>query len=163
VEIGDGLYVRQTRHALGTRLRLTLQAIAAGDDDRSVGTFAYYPDFRGFQTTPVGNPLVAHVRLDAGLFTGIENLAIASRAGGYTPIAHSLCRLVQYNVMLGAGLGIAAALATGSLADVSESAIRDEMIRQGILCDDRQGFDWNRKAQGILASDRLCSQEAAIA
>ena len=72
-----GVYVRQTRHLLGTRLRLSLPLIAANAAIRRAGTFAYYPDFRGLRVTPTSRPLVARVALDAGIPVGWRNVAIA--------------------------------------------------------------------------------------
>lgn len=156
-----GMYVRQSRHALATRHRLSLADIAAGYDRSSVGTFAYYADFRGFATTPIPRPLTAHVLLDAGRSEIVSNLAIASRAGGYTPFAHSLCRLVQYNVTLGTGYGIAAALAEGDWRQVPAEAVRAVMASQGILADDPAGLAENTVGQLILRQDALYSLETA--
>lgn len=159
VELPAGVYVRQTRHALGTRHRLTLDEIAASYSEGSVGTFAYYPDFRGFRAVSVPNPLTAHVILDAGLFAGVRNLGIASRAGGYTPFAHSLCRLVQYNVTLGTALGAAAAMTDDDLGAVSAAELRSELSRQGILAADPAGFERNQNARTALKTDPILTLE----
>lgn len=159
VEMPDGLYVRQTRHALATRRQLTLRDIAASEFEGSVGTFCYYPDFRGFQAVSVPGPLVAPIPLEAGLFQDIENLGIASRAGGYTPFAHSLCRLVQYNATLGTALGIAAAFAESDLGSIPVDAIRGEMVRQGILADDQTGLERNALARDAFRKNPLFALE----
>lgn len=159
VELPSGVYVRQTRHALGTRHRLTLDEIAANYAEGSVGTFCYYPDFRGFRAVSVPNPLTAHVILEAGLFAGVRNLGIASRAGGYTPFAHSLCRLVQYNVTLGAALGVSAAMAADDLGAVSRAELRAELSRQGILADDPAGLERNMTARTALKTDPILTLE----
>ncbi|MBO9540732.1 FAD-dependent oxidoreductase [bacterium] len=161
VELPRGVYVRQTRHALGTRHRLSLGEIVANHDAGSVGTFCYYPDFRGFRAVAVPNPLTAHVVLETGLFHAVRNLGIASRAGGYTPFAHSLCRLVQYNVTLGTALGVAAAFAERDLGAVPLLEIRAELGRQGILSDDPAGLERNRNAQFALRSDPILKLESA--
>lgn len=161
VELPRGVYVRQTRHALGTRHRLALGEIVANHDAGSVGTFCYYPDFRGFRAVAVPNPLTAHVVLGVGLFHAVRNLGIASRAGGYTPFAHSLCRLVQYNVTLGTALGVAAALADRDLGSVPLLAVRAELGRQGILSDDPAGLERNRNAQFALRTDPILKLESA--
>lgn len=158
-----GMYVRQARHALGTRHRLSLADIVAGYDRSSVGTFAYYADFRGFATTPIPRPLTAHVILDAGLFTSLANLGMAGRSGGYTPFAHSLCRLVQYNVTLGTALAVAATLAGDSLADVPVSTIRATLDRLGILVADPVGLAENAVGQPILQADALFQKETSLA
>ncbi|MBM3270456.1 MAG: FAD-dependent oxidoreductase [Candidatus Sericytochromatia bacterium] len=152
-----GLYVRQTRHALGTRLRLSLGMIAAGEPVRSVGTFCYYPDFRGFRVTPTAGPLVARVALDAGLARRHINVGIASRAGGYTPPAHSLCRLVQYNATLGAALG------AGAAVGFETAAIRAELARQHALADDQAGLADTPRVAGRLHEDPLLALERRLA
>ncbi|HEY9898210.1 MAG TPA: FAD-dependent oxidoreductase [Pantanalinema sp.] len=161
VALPNGVYVRQTRHALGTRHRLSLTEIVESREAGSVGTFCYYPDFRGFRAVAVPNPLTAHVVLEAGLFHAVRNLGIASRAGGYTPFAHSLCRLVQYNVTLGTALGVAAALAERDLGGVPLLEIRAELGRLGILSDDPTGLERNRNALFALRSDPILKLESA--
>lgn len=161
VELPNGVYVRQTRHALGTRHRLSLSEIARGHDASSVGTFCYYPDFRGFRAVAVPNPLTAHVVLEAGLFHAVRNLGIASRAGGFTPFAHSLCRLVQYNATLGTALGVAAALAERDLGEPPLAVIRAELERQEILSNDLVGLERNRNALLALRTDPILKLESA--
>ncbi|MBU6427482.1 MAG: FAD-dependent oxidoreductase [Cyanobacteria bacterium REEB65] len=154
-----GVYVRQTRHLLGTRLRFSLSHIVANAPVRSVGTFCYYPDFRGFGVTPTTGPLVARVALDAGLPLAWRNVAIASRAAGYTPQAHSLCRLIQYNVTLAAALGVASALSCTDLADAEPVAICQELARLGILANDPAGVERNIEYSRGLAADPLFRAE----
>jgi hypothetical protein len=162
VSLPDGVYVRQTRHATAVRHRLTLDEIAAGYAHRSVGTFCYYPDFRGFRAVSVPGPLTAHVVLDAGLASTVRNLGIASRAGGYTPFAHSLCRLVQYNVSLGAALAVAATLAGDDLGDVDVAEVRRVLDRQGALADDPAGLERNAGIRLALQADPVLAREAAL-
>jgi hypothetical protein len=157
-----GMYVRQSRHALGTRHRLRLSEIVSGYDASSVGTFAYYADFRGFSATPIPRALTAHVVLDAGRFQAITNLGIASRAGGYTAFAHSLCRLVQYNVTLGTGLAVAATMGD-DLTEASPAAVRQVLAELGILVDDPAGLAENAVGVPILQADALFSRETALA
>ncbi|MEB3330404.1 MAG: FAD-dependent oxidoreductase [Candidatus Sericytochromatia bacterium] len=161
VELPRGVYVRQTRHALDVRRRLTLRGLAAGDPRRSVGTFCYYPDFRGFRAVQVPGALAAHVSLDAGLAAGVANLGLASRAAGYTPFAHSVCRLVQYNVTLGAALGVAAAQAPTDLAEVDVEEVRTELSRHGFLADDREGFERNAAVARAMETDAILALEAS--
>lgn len=160
VDLPRGIYVRQTRHALDVRRRLSLEAIARGESRSSVGTFCYYADFRGFHAPKLPAPLTAHVILEAGLASHVRNLGIASRAGGYTPYAHSLCRLVQYNVTLGTALGVAAAMAGDDLGEVPVEAIRQELGRQGILADDPTGFERNPAILEAMHADPVIALEA---
>ncbi len=156
-----GVYVRQTRHLLGTRLRLSLPLIAANAAIRRAGTFAYYPDFRGLRVTPTGRPLVARVALDAGLLVAWRNVAIASRAAGYTPMAHSLCRLVQYNATLGAGLAVAMAMGCCDVGDIPDDAVRAELDRMQMVADDPTGLERNPEVAAPLEADAMFRAEAA--
>lgn len=151
--VRSGVYVRQTRHVLGTRRRLSLRGIALGEDSASVGTFCYYPDFRGFAVPPVPKPLVAHVSLEAGLFERFDNLAIAGRAAGFTPFAHALCRLIGYNVALGAGLAVAASVSDWYQPDLGR--IRQVMAEIGALADSREGEANNQLALERWGDDPL--------
>jgi hypothetical protein len=160
VELPKGVYVRQTRHALDVRHRLTLAELAGGYDVGSVGTFSYYADFRGFHSPKVPGPVTGHVVLAAGLAARVPNLGLASRAGGYTPFAHSFCRLVQYNATLGTALGVAAAMAGDDLGTVDAAAIRAELARQGALAADPAGFERNVAVAAALAADPVVSREA---
>lgn len=163
VTLPRGIYVRQTRHALDTRHRLTLDELASGYDRRSVGTFCYYPDFRGFRAVKVPGPITAHVALEAGLAAHVRNLGLACRAGGYTPFAHSLCRLVQYNVTLGAALGVAAAMAGDDLGEIDVQDLRTELSKQAALADDRTGLDKNPAVLQALQADPVIALEGSLA
>lgn len=162
VELPKGVYVRQTRHALDVRHRLTLEELAGGYDVGSVGTFCYYPDFRGFRAVKVPGPITGHVILGAGLAAPVRNLGLACRAGGYTPYAHSFCRLVQYNVTLGAALAVAASLAPGDdLGGADPAAIRSALATIGALADDRAGLDRNPQVLAALRQDPVIAREWA--
>ncbi len=160
VELPWGVYVRQTRHALETRCRLTLEAIARADVPDPLGTFCYYADFRGFHAPKLPGPLIAPILLDTGLAANVLNLGIASRAGGYTPFAHSLCRLVQYNATLGTALGVAASMADDDLGKVSVVELRSELGRMGILADDPKGFETHAAIRQAMREDALISLES---
>lgn len=171
VELPWGLYVRQTRHALDVRQRLSLEAIARwndpqegalhgdGDARHRVGTYCYYPDFRGFHAPKLPAPLTAPVLLGPGLAANVVNLGMASRAGGYTPFAHSLCRLVQYNATLGVALGVAAGMAERDLGHVDGAAVRAELERHGMLADDPAGFARNALVHAAMQADPVIAME----
>jgi hypothetical protein len=174
VELPWGVYVRQTRHALDVRERLSLAAIARWDASqenksrgslpsegtvRRVGSYCYYPDFRGFHAPKLPGPLTAPVLLEPGLAANVVNLGIASRAGGYTPFAHSLCRLVQYNVTLGTALGVAASMASDDLGRVSVAEVRSTLDRLGFLADDRAGFERNAIVRQAMREDAVIAME----
>ncbi len=159
VKLPDSLYVRQTRHALGTRRRLSLGEILRNEGIERTGSFCYYPDFRGFRSLSLPYPLVAPIPLSTGLFEKIPNLGIASRAGGYTPFAHSLCRLVQFNANLGAALGVSAAFAERDLSEVPVEEIRKALQHLKILSDDREGAERNLEVLSALAKDPMFALE----
>lgn len=163
VELPWGVYVRQTRHALDVRRRLTLEALSWPDAPERIGSYCYYPDFRGFHAPRLPGPLTAPVLLEPGLASNVRNLGIASRAAGYTPFAHSLCRLVQYNATLGTGLGVAASMAGDDLGAVPAEAIRRELDRQGILADDPSGFEANAAVWSAMHADPVLAVEASSA
>ncbi|MEB3205404.1 MAG: FAD-dependent oxidoreductase, partial [Candidatus Sericytochromatia bacterium] len=167
----SGLYVRQTRHARRTRHLLGLSEIAAGATLPRVGTFCYWPDFRGFAVTPTQGPLVAPVVPGTGWLADWTNVGMASRAAGYTAPAHSLCRLVQVNVVLGTGLAAAVAVhqgkrgpSTGSAlaAEVPDTLIRTVLAEAGMANDDQADLaETPRRAAG-LAHDPFVRGEARL-
>ena len=161
VDLPWGVYVRQTRHALDVRQRLSLDALTQADSAERIGSFCYYPDFRGFHAPKLPGPLTAPILLGPGLASNLLNLGIASRAAGYTPFAHSLCRLVQYNATLGTALGVAASLAEDDLGEVSVADIRRELERQGILADDPTGFERNAAVRQAMQADAVIRMEGA--
>lgn len=160
VEPPRGMYVRQTRHAREVAHRLSLGALTRSEDHDSVGTFCYYPDFRGFRAVAWPHPLTAHISLGAGLAAKVPNLGLATRAGGYTPFAHSLCRLVQYNATLGVALGVAAAMAQRELAEVAASDLREHLTRLDLLAADPAGFSRNTPLRLVLERDPVLRLEA---
>jgi hypothetical protein len=99
------------------------------------------------------------VILDAGLASSVRNLGLASRAGGYTPFAHSLTRLVQYNVTLGAALAVAATLSEDDLGAVDVAQVRALLDRQGILADDPTGLERNGQVRLALQADPVIQRE----
>lgn len=158
----QGIYVRQTRHALATRHRVSLAGLGASEAVSPVGTFCYYPDFRGFRAVKVPGPLTAHVSLEAGLASEVSNLGLACRAGGATPFGHSLTRLVQYNATLGTALGVASALASAeglALAEVPASAVREAQRRLGFAAEDPSGFERNASVAEAMARDPVLALE----
>ncbi|MEB3237326.1 MAG: aminotransferase class V-fold PLP-dependent enzyme [Candidatus Sericytochromatia bacterium] len=166
-----GLYVRQTRHARRTRHLLGLTEIASGPALPRVGTFCYWPDFRGFAVTPTQGPLVAPVVPGAGWLADWTNVGMASRSAGYTAPAHALCRLVQYNVVMGTGLAAAVAVhlgrrgpgPTGTLAaDEPAETLRAVLAEAGLANDDLAGLDETPGRATGLADDPLVRGEAAL-
>ena len=161
VEMPAGLYVRQTRHLVNAVKRLTFSDILAGDRDDSIGTFSYYPDFRGLHLVPIHRPLRAPVPLGAGIYAPVPNVGVASRAGGYTPFAHSLARLVQFGCILGSALGVATAMAEDRLDTLDHTRLHAELARIGALASDPAGLDGNRQALETCHGDPFLAREFA--
>ena len=161
VEMPSGLYVRQTRHLIEAVRRLSFSDILAGDREDAIGSFSYYPDFRGLHLVPIHRPLVAPVPLGSGIFAPVPNVGIASRAGGYTPFAHSLARLVQFGCILGSGLGVAVSLSDGDLGAVAPSRVREGLAKIGGLADDIEGATNNLDALATCQGDPFLALETA--
>lgn len=171
VSCPPGLYVRQTRHARRTRHLLGLAEIASGAPLPRVGTFCYWPDFRGFAVTPTQGPLVAPVVPGAGWLADWTNVGMASRAAGYTAPAHSLCRLVQVNVVLGTGLAAAVAvhlgkqgpsIGTACAPEVPDARIRAVLAEAGLANDDLSDLADTPKRAAALADDPLVRGETKL-
>jgi hypothetical protein len=156
-----GLYVRQTRHLVQATRRLTFADILSGAREDAVGTFSYYPDFRGLHLVPVHRPLLSPVPLGAGIFAPVPNVGIAGRAAGYTPFAHSLARLVQFGCILGSALGVATSLAHESFEEAMPEHVRAGMARIGAGADDPAGAAGNRQALETCQGDPFLALELA--
>ena len=119
IEPPQALYVRQTLN-VNTRRIITAQDVLQGGApaNNSVGTFSYWIDVRGvtlsryFPGINLPKPTFG-VSLDSALFaeSHLENLAVVSRSGGYSPLAQGAGRIVQHGAILGEAIGVAASLA----------------------------------------------------
>ncbi|NEP02392.1 MAG: FAD-dependent oxidoreductase [Symploca sp. SIO2E9] len=115
---------------------------------KALGTFAYHFDVRGGITgigakadalgfksvsfeQPIFNIGIRHAQIQ-----DVPNLAVVSPASGFKGFASSAGRIVEFNVAVGQGLGIAAIIALLSdknLADVSNVEVRQVLLEIGQL------------------------------
>jgi hypothetical protein len=117
--------------------------------NEALGTFGYHLDVRGgiaglgarasqrgidnisFHTPPLFNIGIRHA-----LVQSVPNLAVVSPASGFDGYACAAGRIVEFNVAVGQGVGIAAAIALNSnrnLADISNSEVRQVLVQTGQL------------------------------
>ena len=76
-------------------------------------------------------------------------------------MAHSLCRLVQYNATLGAGLAVAMAMGCCDVGDIPDDAVRAELDRMQMVADDPTGLERNPEVAAPLEADAMFRAEAA--
>jgi FAD dependent oxidoreductase len=145
------LYVRHAGNVRGV-----VESISGADmmnggipEGEAIGTFAYHLDVRGgipglgnlasgkgigsisFNYPPVFNIGIRHAVLKK-----VRNLAVVSPASGFEGYACGSGRIVEYNVGVGQGVGIAAAIAirrNRAIADVGNWEVRDILESTGKL------------------------------
>lgn len=115
----------------------------------AVGTFGYHLDVRGgieglgVRAAQIGLNSVAfhsaplfNVGFQHALVRTVPNLAVVSPASGFRGYACAAGRIVEFNVGVGQGVGIAASLALLSrrnLADIRDWEVRQILAKQGLL------------------------------
>ncbi len=140
---GSELYIRHAGNVLGAVAPLTGAQMLAGGvpSQEALGTFGYYLDVRGgidglgplaaqhgltnisFHTAPLFNYGIQHA-----LLTDPTNLAVVSPASGFEGYACAAGRIVEFNVGVGQGVGIASAIALHQNRPLA--SIRDLEVRQ---------------------------------
>lgn len=144
------LYIRHAGNVTGVVEPLSGAAMLLGGvpANEALGTFGYYFDTRGgikgltdraanqgFNTIHFRQPLT-NIGIRHALIKQIPNLAVVSPASGFEGYASSAGRIVEFNVAVGQGVGIAAtlALATGRrLADITNAEVRQVLAATGRL------------------------------
>jgi hypothetical protein len=117
--------------------------------NEAIATFGYHLDVRGgitglgaranergiesitFHTPPLFNVGIRHA-----LMRSVPNLAVVSPASGFDGYACAAGRIVEFNVAVGQGVGIAAAIALNSnrnLADIPNREVRQVLVQTGQL------------------------------
>ncbi len=139
----ESLYIRQTIN-IETKSILSAKDLLAGGvaPKDAIGSFSYWIDLRGiemrqyFHGESPPKPTF-NIGLDCALpdletqkKLAFDQLAVVSRAGGYSPLGQGACRIVQHNAILGEAVGIAAALATQN--NISIQAITPDQVRSVI-------------------------------
>ncbi|MCU0567229.1 MAG: FAD-dependent oxidoreductase [Oculatellaceae cyanobacterium Prado106] len=115
--------------------------------NRALGTFGYAFDIRGgiagIERNANANgirdlrfkPPLFNIGIQHSLCTTVPNLAVISPGSGFTGYASSAGRIVEFNVGVGQGVGIACSLAL--LSGRSLAAIADTEVRQVLADTDR--------------------------
>lgn len=150
VKPASELYIRHAGNITGVVEPLTgAKMLMGGVEPRdALGTFAYHFDVRG-GIPGIGEKAKAQgfnsVSFDAPIFNiGIQhtqlldvpNLAVVSPASGFKGFAPAAGRIVEFNVAVGQGLGIASIIALMSgrnLSDISNQEVRNILIATGKL------------------------------
>jgi FAD dependent oxidoreductase len=145
------LYIRHAGNVLGVVEPLSGAKMLAGaiPASQALATFGYHLDVRGgiaglgpramqcglssisFHTPPLFNVGIQHALVQA-----IPNLAIVSPGSGFDGYACSAGRIVEFNVAVGQGVGIAASLALLSgrnLATIANPEVRQVLEQTGQL------------------------------
>ncbi|PSB11934.1 FAD-dependent oxidoreductase [filamentous cyanobacterium CCP1] len=144
------LYVRHAGNVKGAVQPLTGAMMLSGGvpATEALGTFGYGFDARGgiqglrevaaengFNSISFRSPLM-NIGIRHALIKDVPNLAVISPASGFEGYACSAGRIVEYNVGVGQGVGIAAvlAMATGkNLADITNAEVRQVLAATGRL------------------------------
>lgn len=151
VSPGTELYIRHAGNVLGAIAPLSGAEMLAGGvpSQEALGTFGYYLDVRGgidglgplaarygltnisFHTAPLFNYGIQHA-----LLTNPTNLAVVSPASGFEGYACAAGRIVEFNVGVGQGVGIASAIALHQnrpLASIRNLEVRQVLAATGKL------------------------------
>jgi len=145
------LYIRHAGNVVGVVEPLSGARMLEGgvSSDEALGTFGYHLDVRGgiaglgaranekgissisFHTPPLFNIGIRHA-----LIRSVPNLAVVSPGSGFDGYACAAGRIVEFNVAVGQGVGIAASLAIANgknLADVSNRDVKQVLVQTGQL------------------------------
>ena len=146
VQAAPELYIRHAGNIVGAVDSLSgAQMIAGGvPNSEAIGTFTYAFDARGGingmwkRASEVGirkfafkNPLL-NVGMRHALIKSVPNLAVISPASGFDGCASTVGRIVEFNVAVAQGIGIAAAIAHLSgrnLADIANEEVRAVLLQ----------------------------------
>lgn len=145
------LYIRHAGNVMDVVEPLSGARMLEGGvtSSEALATFAYHLDVRGgieglgpravgkginsisFHTAPILNVGIRHA-----LVRSVPNLAIVSPASGFDGYACAAGRIVEFNVAVGQGVGIAAAIALQSkrnLATITNMEVRQVLAQTGQL------------------------------
>jgi hypothetical protein len=145
------LYIRHAGNIQGVVEPLSGAQMLAGGvpANEALATFSYHLDVRGgieglgtrASTMGAGNinfhaPPMFNVGIRHALVKNVPNLAVISPASGFDGYACAAGRIVEFNVAVGQGVGIAAAIALLSnrtLASITNQEVRRVMAQTGQL------------------------------
>jgi hypothetical protein len=141
------LYIRHAGNVLGALEPLSGANMMSGGvpEGEAIGTFAYHLDVRGgipglgniANKKNIGNisfhePPAFNIGIRHAILSQVRNLAVLGPGSGFEGYACGAGRIVEFNVGVGQGVGIAAAIAIKSqrvLADISNREVRDCLIQ----------------------------------
>jgi hypothetical protein len=168
------LYIRHAGNLTGFVEPLSGAQMLAGGvpGSEALGTFGYAFDIRGgiagmeklaadkgMDATVSFQPPLFNIGIRHALMRTIPNLAVVSPASGFDGYASSTGRIVEFNVAVGQGVGIACCLALRGnrrLADITNSEVRTVLEATGRLPKIYGKVD-------LAASDKLNDFEQRIA
>jgi hypothetical protein len=145
------LYIRHAGNVTGVVEPLSGAEMLQGGvpAEEALGTFGYQLDVRGgitglgikasgkgISSISFHNPPLFNVGIRHALVQTVPNLAVVSPASGFEGYACAAGRIVEFNVAVGQGVGIAASLAITSnrnLADISNQEVRQILVQTGQL------------------------------
>lgn len=145
------LYIRHAGNILNAVSPLSGAQMLAGGvpDGEALGTFGYHFDVRGgidglgqkaiakgYQSISVHEKPIFNIGIRHAQLRDPANLAVVSPGSGFEGYASSAGRIVEYNVGVAQGLGVAAALAQvqgRQLGEVSNAEVRSQLQRRGKL------------------------------
>jgi hypothetical protein len=145
------LYIRHAGNITGVVESLSGAQMLAGGvpSGEALATFGYHLDVRGgieglgsrarkhgFTSVSFPTPPLFNVGIHHALVKMVPNLAVISPASGFDGYACAAGRIVEFNVAVGQGVGIAAALAILSrrnLAQITNSEVRRILVQTGQL------------------------------
>ena len=151
VTTASELYIRHAGNVTGVVEPLTGAQMLLGGvpANEALGTFSYYFDIRGgiqgikekatnlgwFKSMIFKKPTF-NIGIRHALIKNVPNLAVVSPCSGFEGFACSAGRIVEFNVAVGQGVGIAAInalLNNKNLADVSNKEVRQVLVETGQL------------------------------
>lgn len=114
----EEVYIRQTRLTQARRILTARQVLLGGvPPEESVGSFSYWLDYRGVHPwryypglAPLPKPCF-NATLAPHCSPLADNMFLLNRSAGFSPLAQGVCRIVQYNAMMGEALALALAVA----------------------------------------------------
>lgn len=145
------LYIRHAGNILDAVTPISGAQMLEGGvpDGEALGTFGYHFDVRGgieglgkkaiakgYNSISVHAKPIFNVGIHHAQLRNVPNLAVVSPGSGFEGYASSAGRIVEYNVGVGQGLGVAAAIALQQgreLSQISNREVRSQLARRGQL------------------------------
>jgi hypothetical protein len=142
VTLGTELYIRHAGNVIGAVEPLSGAKMLAGGvpQAEALGTFGYAFDIRGgirgmdqqaagkgLEREPSFKSPLFNIGIRHALIKQVPNLAVISPASGFDGFASSAGRIIEFNVAVGQGVGIACCLALRSdrpLANITNAEVR---------------------------------------